>query len=50
MSDLDAHGDGFSDRLSAHVAAIEADEGLTELKLDPPCGNGWFGCCATDCR
>lgn len=30
VSDLD-DGDGFSDRLSAHVAAIEADEGLTQL-------------------
>jgi hypothetical protein len=30
VSDLDDR-DGFSDRLSAHVAAIEADQGLTEL-------------------
>jgi hypothetical protein len=30
VSDLD-DGDGFSDRLGAHVAAIEADGGLTEL-------------------
>ncbi|MGB9228071.1 sulfotransferase family protein [Mycobacterium sp.] len=30
VGDLD-DGDGFGDRLRAHVAAIEADEGLTEL-------------------
>ncbi len=30
VGDLD-DGDGFGDRLSAHVGAIEADEGLTEL-------------------
>jgi Sulfotransferase family len=29
--DCDGFGDGFRDRLSAHVAAIEGDEGLTQL-------------------
>ena len=41
--------DGFADRLAAHVAAIEADEGLTQLTRGR-CANEWFACCATGCR
>ena len=47
-ADLD-NTDGFLDRLTAHVEAIEADEGLRQL-TGRACDNGWCGCCATGCR
>jgi len=41
--------DGFADRLAAHVAAIEADEGLRQLTRASLRGES-FGCCATGYR
>ena len=40
--------DGFWDRVAAYVAAVEADNGLTQL-IRGLCASASYDCCATGC-